>query len=254
MSIKEKLGWLMHKMKRRWLMHKIANRLIVSPATPINPSRLQSGWTLDNDISIVQLQRQSPDFDYRQKIRLLRKCWSSQTRWVGLIPLFWFHGKCTDCSTLTLWAEPALLGKNPKIARTRGWSFSFLQFCNFNLECDISYSKAHWSILRCVGIQRNKSFYIKLYLWFDSLFVLVPGNLSIFLYIKSTNYLYHIWLLVHSPPYLYWFQNSPGFALCSFFLRLHLKKYKLSKNNPRNCQKSFWERVLAGLRRRKEAL
>ena len=45
--------------------------------------------------------------------------------------------------TLTPRAEPALLGKNPKIARTRGWSFSFLQFCNFNLECDISYSKAH---------------------------------------------------------------------------------------------------------------
>ena len=155
--------------------------------------------------------------------------------------------------TLTPRAEPALLGKNPKIARTRGWSFSFLQFCTSNLECDISYSKAHWSILRCVGIQRNKSFYIKLYLWFDSLFVLVPGNLSIFLYIKSTNYLYHILLLVR-PPNLYWSRNSPGFALCSFFLRLHLKKYKLSKNNPRNCQKSFWERVLAGLRRRKEAL
>ena len=54
--------------------------LIVSPATPINPSRLQSGWTLDNDISIVHLQRQSPDFDYQQKIRFLRKWWSSQTR------------------------------------------------------------------------------------------------------------------------------------------------------------------------------
>ena len=80
MSIKEKLGWLMHKMKRRWLMHKIANRLIVSPATPINPSRLHSGWTLANDISIVHLQRQSPDFDYQQKIRFLRKSWSSQTR------------------------------------------------------------------------------------------------------------------------------------------------------------------------------
>ena len=219
-------------------MHKIANHLIVSPATPIKPSRLQSGWTLDNDISIVHLQRQSPDFDYQQKIRFLRKCWSSQKSWVRLISPFRFHGK----------------GKNPKTARTRGWSFSFLQFCTSNLECDISYSKAHWSILRCVGIQINKSFYIKLYLWFDSLFVLVPGNLFIFLYIKSTNYLYHIWLLVRSPPNLYLFHNSPGFALCSFFLRLHLKWYKLGKNNPKNCQKSFWERVLAGLRRRKEAL
>ena len=174
MSIKEKVSWLTHKMKRRWLMHKIANRLIVSPATPIKPSRLQSGWTFDNDISIVHLQRQSPDFDYQQKIRFLRKCWSSQTHWVRLIPLFWFHIKGTACSRWPLEQNQLCLARTQKLPEREVGPSVFFSFALsiWNVIFLIqNVTTAQWLILRCVGMQRNKSFHIRFCLWFDSLFV-----------------------------------------------------------------------------------